>query len=152
MLENAHRTRQSSARFVRRHSQWILYLSLGSSTSLIGYSIDFIGNNCLDHNLRSRRLRCRTRRLCKLHANSIARSEKYGLVFRNVSFTMRAHLAPPILCSTRTRSRDKARLWRFSPRVNAPPRGFFSADTLRRRAVHSLESRYPCPSACGTDN
>lgn len=59
--------------------------------------------------------------------------------------------APPILCSTRTRSRDKCRLCRFSPGVNSPPRGFFSVDPFRRHAVHSLETQYLYPSVCAVD-
>src|SRR5258708_23369379 len=68
-----------------------------------------------------------------------------------MSFTIRLRLAPPILCSTRTRIRDKCRLCRFSPGVNSPLRGFFSADRFRRHGVHILESPYLYPSACLED-
>jgi hypothetical protein len=80
---------------------------LGTDVETVKKVLDFIGNNFSHHSFRRRRLRCRTRKLCKPQPSSIARSEKFCLVLRSVSLSTRTRLAPPILCSTRTRMRDK---------------------------------------------
>ena len=103
--------------------------------------IDFMRNNFWDHPLR-RRLRCRTRQFCKLHASSITKSEKSTLRFRNTSLTIRARLTPAIACSTRTRTREMRRLRRFSAGLSSPLRGFFSAGKFHNRAGHNLERPY----------
>jgi hypothetical protein len=56
------------------------------------------------------------------------RSEQPGRVLRSVSLTHRDRLMPEMACSTRTRTRDRARLCRLSRRVSSLPFGFFLAD------------------------
>ena len=90
-----------------------------------------------------------TRRLCKLQAITMTRSEKPSLVLRNTSFTLREGLMPAIACSTLTRSLDILRLFAFSFSVRSFLRGFFSADTFCVPWAHSLESR--CLGAKYTD-
>lgn len=108
--------------------------------------LDFMRNNFPSHH-RKRRLRCRTRQFCKLHAISMAESENSAFRFRNTSLTIRERLTPEMECSTRTRTREIRRLRRFSAGVSLPLRGFFSAGTSRSRAGHSPERRYLCESA-----
>src|SRR5512135_3298874 len=71
------------------------------------------------------RLRDAKRRLNNPQAVSITRSTNPSLRLRNVSWTMRKTLMPPILCSTFTRIREMSRLDSFSSGVNSLPRGFF---------------------------
>ena len=98
-------------------------------------------NNFLNHCL-NRRLRCRTRQFCKLHAISIAESEKSAFRFRSTSLTMRERLTPAMACSTRTRTREIRRLRRLSAGVRSRFLGFFSAGKSRNRAEHIPESLY----------
>src|SRR5512135_2997460 len=71
------------------------------------------------------RLRDAKRRLNNPQAVSITRSTNPSLRLRNVSWTMRKTLMPPILCSTCTRIREMSRLDSFSSGVNSLPRGSF---------------------------
>src|SRR5579871_1452637 len=73
----------------------------------------------------SRRFRFWTRRLCRPVAASIAASEVPSLVLRSTSLAMRDRFTPAMACSTRTRTRDSARLARRWPAVSPAPRGFF---------------------------
>src|SRR4029453_18745213 len=98
------------------------------------------------------RLRYRTRRLCKPHATTITKSDHSSLVLRKMSFTMRERFTPARACSTRTRTRDSLRLWRFWPRVNAPLRGFFSVDGSGALGAHTPETRCPYTGSCRGDS
>ena len=97
-------------------------------------------NNFSSHHLK-RRLRCRTRQFCKLHAISMTASEKFAFLFRNTSLTIRARLTPEMACSTQTRTRAIRRLHCFSAGVSSPWRGFFSVGRSCNRAGHSPERR-----------
>ena len=81
--------------------------------------------------------------LCKPVADSIKPSEQSGRVFRSTSLTQRDRLIPEMACSTRTRMRDRDRLWRFSAGVSSFPRGFFLVDMCVAREAHILETLYP---------
>src|SRR5512135_682921 len=100
--------------------------------SSVIWEIDFIGNNGIQKIGVLRlapgpyvRLRDAKRRLNNPQAVSITRSTNPSLRLRNVSWTMRKTLMPPILCSTFTRIREMSRLDSFSSGVNSLPRGFF---------------------------
>ena len=104
--------------------------------------LDFIGNNGFVHNFNGRFL-CSTRRLCKLQAISMTKSENSSLVFLKISFTIRQRLTPERACSTLTRICESLRLVSFSWVVSSFLRGFFSVDRVSARSAHSLENRYP---------
>jgi hypothetical protein len=106
--------------------------------------LDVIGNKVSGHNLSGFFLRS-TRRLCKLQAMTMTKSEKPSLVLRNTSFTHRERLMPAMACSTLTRTLDIVRLFAFSFFVSSFLRGFFSVAPFYRPSVHNLESL--CPSA-----
>jgi len=90
---------------------------------------DIIGNKVLDHNF-SGFILWSTRRLCKLQAIPMTKSEKPSFVFRKTSFTHRERLMPAIACSTLTRTLDILRLFAFSFSVSSFLRGFFSVRSL----------------------
>lgn len=79
-------------------------------------------------------------------------SEHSGRVLRKTSFTQRERLIPLMACSTLTRTRDKARLCRFSPGVNSLPRGFFLVVEFLRHPVHTLETLCLCGGAWQADS
>lgn len=111
-------------------------------------TIDFIGNNYFGQSFSGFFL-WSTRRLCKLQAMTMTKSEKPFFVLRSTSFTHRERLMPAIACSTLTRTLDILRLFAFSFSVNSFLRGFFSVEPFYRPWVRSLESR--CPSARSCD-
>ena len=111
--------------------------------SLLPETIDFIGNKVSGHNLSGFFLRS-TRRLCKLQAMTMTKSEKPSLVFRNTSFTHRERLMPAMACSTLTRTLEILRLFALSFSVSSFLRGFFSVEPFYTPSVHTLESL--CPS------
>ena len=104
--------------------------------------LDIIGNNNFGHNFNGCFLSF-TRRLCKLQAISMTKSENSSLVFLKISFTIRQRLTPERACSTLTRIRESLRLVSFSLAVSSFLRGFFSVDRVFARSAHSLENRYP---------
>lgn len=112
--------------------------------------IDIIGNNDFGHNFRGRFLSS-TRRLCKLQAITMTKSENSSLVFLKISFTIRQRLTPERACSTLTRICESLRLVSFSLAVSSFLRGFFSVDRVCARSAHNLENLYPCagPSVLG---
>ena len=105
--------------------------------------IDIIGNKKKGHSFNGFFLQS-TRRLCKLQAMTMTKSEKPSFVLRNTSFTHRERLMPAIACSTRTRTLDILRLFAFSFSVSSFLRGFFSVEPIYALWVRSLESL--CPS------
>ena len=106
------------------------------------FTIDFIGNKVLGHNLSGFFL-WSTRRLCKLQAMTMTKSKKPFLVLRNTSFTQRERLMPAMACSTLTRTLDILRLLAFSFSVSSFLRGFFSVEPFYTPSVHTLESLCP---------
>ncbi len=109
--------------------------------------IDFIGNKFFGHSVSGFFL-WSTRRLCKLQAMTMAKSEKPSFVLRNTSFTQRERLIPAIACSTLTRTLDILRLFALSFSVKSFLRGFFSAELFYAPSVRSLESLYPSARSC----
>src|SRR3954470_14270273 len=55
----------------------------------------------------------------------MASSDSPGFLLRKTSLTIRLRFTPAMACSTRTRTRESARLARFCCSVSAPPGGFF---------------------------
>ena len=119
--------RQKSSLIVKNKLDWIL---------------DIIGNKVFGHSF-SGFFRWSTRRLCKLQAITITKSEKPSFVFRKVSFTLRERLMPAMACSTLTRTLDILRLFVFSFSVKSFLRGFFSVESFYAPWARNLESLYP---------
>lgn len=114
------------------------------------WRIDIIGNKVLGHNFNGIFL-WSTRRLCKLQAMTITKSEKPSFVLRNTSFTLRERLIPEMACSTLIRTLEILRLFSFSFSVRSFLRGFFSADTFFVPSARILESQYPYARRCVLD-
>lgn len=113
-------------------------------------SLDFIGNKDFGHKFSGIFL-WSTRRLCKLQAMTMTRSEKPSFVLRKTSLTHRERLMPAIACSILTRTLDILRLFVFSFSVNSFLRGFFSAESSCTLSVHTLENPYPSAASCLPD-
>jgi hypothetical protein len=110
--------------------------------------IDFIGNKDFGHSFSGFFL-WSTRRLCKLQAMTMTKSEKLSFVLRNTSFTHRERLMPAMACSTLTRTLDILRLFAFSCLVNSFLRGFFSVESSYVPWVRSLENLCLSTRSCG---
>lgn len=110
--------------------------------------IDFIGNKFFGHNFSGFFLQS-TRRLCKLQAITMTKSEKPSFVLRKTSFTLRERLMPAIACSTLTRTLDILRLLALSLSVSSFLRGFFSVAPSYAPSVRSLGNRCPSARSCG---
>jgi hypothetical protein len=106
------------------------------------HTVDFIGNKVLGQSLSGFFL-WSTRRLCKLQAMTMTKSEKPSFVLRSTSFTDRERLMPAIACSTLTRTLDIFRLFVFSFSVNSFLRGFFSAEPFYRPWARNPENLCP---------
>ena len=68
-------------------------------------------------------------------------SEQSARLLRNLSLTHRARLIPEMACSTRTRTRDRARLCRFSAGLSSVPFGFFHLMRLLNLRLITLKPR-----------
>ena len=82
------------------------------------FTMDFIGNKVFGHRVSGFLLRS-TRRLFKLQAMTMTKSEKPSLVLRNKSFTHRERVTPAMAYSTLTRTLDILRLFAFSFSVSS---------------------------------
>lgn len=91
---------------------------LAPKVSNFDHILDFIGNKDFDHNFSGVFLRS-TRRLCKLQAMTMTRSEKSSFILRNTSLTHRERLMPAIVCLQICREYNHAWVWRqFLERLN----------------------------------
>lgn len=130
-----------------KYLEWYCYQEAANTGR---YVLDFIGNKDFGHKFSGIFL-WSTRRLCKLQAMTMTRSEKPSFVLRKTSLTHRERLMPAIACSILTRTLDILRLFVFSFSVNFFLRGFFSAESSYTLSVHTLENPYPSAASCLPD-